>query len=143
MQDNFNENHFEEHKNRNSLQNKKRKFCLNSTYSQQVNRKLFKNVIILVVILFITVAIIDYFFNNVEIIEIKQHLSATRIQPKATLMCKNRVLITGGYSSFDSFSRLKSTEIFDINSKKMFSGEKGIRTLGEVKAPHRRSRSAP
>ena len=123
MQDNFNENQ------KDSFQNKikifdwfKSSFLHPTTYSQQVNRKLFKNVIIKVVILFITVAIIDYFFNNVEIIEIKQHLSATRIQPKATLMCENRVLITGGYSSFDSFSRLKSTEIFDINSKKMFSG---------------------
>ena len=73
-------------------------------------------------IIVITVIIFFLYDKQIKIIDTKQELCLNRISPNASLMCGNKVLITGGHSFIGSFVRLKSTEIYDIKSKKIYKG---------------------
>ncbi len=127
MQDNFNENQ------KDSFQNKikifdwfKSSFLRPTTDHGKKDVGVNPNIqlTLILIVLVVIATIYAYFLFNYEIklTDTNVQLLQPRSNANASLMCDDKILITGGYSSFDSFSRLKSTEIFDINSKKMFSG---------------------
>ncbi len=65
--------------------------------------------------------IVNYFLDHNKYFSVKEtaKLKQPRIEANSSLMCSDKVLITGRYKNFPFESRLKTTEIYDLKTNKV------------------------
>lgn len=115
------DNHFDKNQSDYSLQENKKNIFIKIL--EWCKRTFLRPTCYLLIIIFVF-NIVNYFLDHNKYFSIEKtaKLKQARIEANSSLMCGDKVLITGGYKNFLFESPLKTTEIYDLKKNKVTKG---------------------